>query len=65
MSYVDLLDYGEEGQSANFQCTTCGPQPDIVIFDGITLSFQRRYLTKTAKDQLSLTRLQGSRLVVY
>lgn len=43
LAYVDLIDYGDD-QSRNFQCPVCGPEPDVIVCDGMTLSLQRRYL---------------------
>ena len=62
LSYVELINYGRGGQAANFQCDSCGPQPDTVIFDGITLGLQRRYIRKASGGDPTNTKLNGSRL---
>jgi hypothetical protein len=35
-------------------CPICGPEPARVIFDGITLAFSRKHLTKTLKPPTSI-----------
>ncbi|KAF6749397.1 hypothetical protein DFP72DRAFT_819007 [Ephemerocybe angulata] len=39
-SYVSLQHFGDKDMT----CTTCGPAPDTVIWDGITLAFGRKHL---------------------
>ncbi|KAF6751175.1 hypothetical protein DFP72DRAFT_1138264 [Ephemerocybe angulata] len=39
-SYVSLQHFGDKDMT----CTTCGPTPDTVIWDGITLAFGRKHL---------------------
>ena len=50
--------------SSVFQCTICSVSPEIVICDGITLSFQKRFRigleTKNDEDD----QLHGCRLVI-
>lgn len=38
-SFVDLL----ETDKSLFQCSVCTTNPDVIICDGITLGFQKRY----------------------
>lgn len=38
---MDLINYDEE---SSFSCPECGPEPNNIVMDGITLGMQRRFL---------------------
>lgn len=38
--YVQLVDF-----SNDMKCFVCGPEPEAVIFDGVTLAFSKKHLT--------------------
>ena len=39
-SFASLQSFGEE-----MQCPVCGPEPSVVIFDGVTIAFGKKHLT--------------------
>ena len=41
-AYLDLLDIDFE---AGMTCSVCGVEPDVVICDGTSLGFQRKFLS--------------------
>lgn len=41
-SFTQIQDLGD-----SFQCTTCGPNPRVVIFDGVTASYDKKHQTSS------------------
>lgn len=61
IAYLKLLNYGSL-QEMNMVCSECEQNPKIIICDGITLSFEKKYVTKF-KDSTDLPTdlLKGSK----
>ena len=47
-AYVDLLDID---YSDGFKCSKCKDDIDVVICDGTSLSFRRKFLVKAPKEE--------------
>lgn len=48
-SYVRLQQFGRD-----MECPECGPTPDTVIWDGVTLAFSRKHLLSTLRPPTTL-----------
>lgn len=63
IAFQKLINYGRP-QSDNFSCVKCGKTPDVVVCDGITLSFEKRFATSLVatetggEAQMALTGLR-------
>ncbi|KAJ2911578.1 hypothetical protein MD484_g8838, partial [Candolleomyces efflorescens] len=49
-SYVSLQAFDDD-----FKCSRCGPYPDTVIWDGITLAFSKKHLSATLAPPTQIT----------
>lgn len=49
-SYVKLM-----ALTGDMTCSKCGPNPDVTIFDGVTLAFNRKNLLSTMRPPTTIT----------
>lgn len=52
IAFQKLMDFGAPMED-NFECIQCGRSPRQIVCDGITLSFQKRYLTEVLHQEMS------------
>ena len=62
IAFNGLLDFGGK-RNENFICSACGESPDIIICDGTTLSFEKRYLLVRHHPSLKENLIHGSRYI--
>jgi hypothetical protein len=49
-SYIKLVEF-----NGDMTCQKCGPNPDVAIFDGVTLAFNRKNLLSTIRPPTTIT----------
>lgn len=64
LAFHKLIDFGQS-RSENFVCDICTEQPEAVVCDGITLSFEKRFLiSQYVNSKNEESELAGCRYVL-